>query len=88
MIQRLLSIWEGLKLTWDEVHMIISGLGDGFALRKGEEIPKLSDVKEKHDPCDFYAILAKEAWYYKISVGLGRLTWALIIASLLIRFIG
>jgi len=89
MIRRLLSdAWEGLKLTWAEWHMIVCGWGDGAAFNKAEKIPSLEEMKTRNDVRDFYAILAKEAWYYKFGLALGRLTWALIIASLLIRFGG
>jgi len=44
-------------------------------------------MKDRNDECDFYAILAREAWYYKFGMALGKLTWALIVAALLIRFI-
>jgi len=88
MIKRLLqATWEGLKLTWDEWHMIASGWGDGASLKKGETIPNLGEVQDPHDERDFYAMLAKEAWYYKFGLALGRLTWVLIVASLLIRFL-
>ena len=89
MIQRLLSdAWEGLKLTWGEWHMIASGWGDSVAFNKAEKIPNLEEIPEdRNNECDFYAILAREAWYYKFGMALGKLTWALIVAALLIRFI-
>jgi len=81
------SAWEGVKLTWDEWHMIVSGWGDGVALNRGERIPTIQETPNYQDN-DFYAILAREAWYYKFGLALGRLTWALIIGVLLERFIG
>jgi len=86
MIRKILSFaWEGLGLTWDEWHMIASGWGDGAAFNKAEKIPTIQDNQEGHQDNDFYAILAREAWYYKFGLALGRLTWALIIACLIIR---
>lgn len=83
-----LEIDEGMKLTWDEWHMIVSGWGDSAAFNKAEKIPNLEEInKGRNSDCDFYAILAREAWYYKFGMGLGKLTWALIAAALLIRFI-
>ena len=88
MIRRLLSsALGGLGLTWDEWHMIASGWGDGAGLSKAEHIPSVQNTPEDHQDNDFHAILAREAWYYKFGLALGRLTWALIVASLLIRFL-
>jgi len=72
---------EGVKLTWDEWHMIVSGWGDGAALNRAEKTPVAPTS-------DFYSILAGEVWYYKFGLALGRLTWALIIGVLLERLIG
>lgn len=80
--------WEGVKLSWAEWHMIVSGWGDGAALKKGEKIPPVQETTEEYKQTDFYSILAREAWYYKFGMALGRLTWALIIAKLLERLIG
>ena len=72
-MQRLLgNAWEGLKLTWDEWHMIVCGWGDGVALTQTA----------------IANLIEGELHYYKFGLGLGRLTWALIIGLLLIRFIG
>ena len=79
------DIWECIKLTWDEWHMIVSGLGDGAGLNKAEPIPTIQETEEKFKETDFYAILAREAWYYKFGLGLGRLTWVIIAAIVLIK---
>ena len=72
-LQRLLSnAWEGLKLTWDEWHTIVIGWGDGVAFTKTAVVN----------------LIIGELHYYKFGLALGRLTWALIIGSLLIRFMG
>lgn len=70
--------------TWNEWHAMVSGWGDGVAFNKSEKIPNLKEIPDKPRDDDFYAIIAMEAWYYKVGMALGRLTWALIIASLLI----
>ena len=82
------NVWEGLKLTWPEWHMITSGWGDGAALNKGQTIPTIQETADNYNETDFYAILAREAWYYKFGLALGRLTWVLIIGSLLVRLLG
>jgi len=79
------DIWECIKLTWDEWHMIVSGWGDGAGLNKAEPIPTIQETEEKFKETDFYAILAREAWYYKFGLGLGRLTWGLVVAIVLIK---
>ena len=88
-MRRLLSnVWKAMKLTWDEWHMIASGWGDGVALNRGEKIPTIQETTEDYDETDFYSILAREAWYYKVGVALGRLTWAIIGAIVLVRVLG
>ena len=82
------DILECIKLTWDEWHMIVSGWGDGAALSRGERIPTIQETVEEHKDTDFYSILAKEAWYYKFGIGLGRLTWAIIGAIILASLLG
>ena len=82
------NVWETLKLTWPEVHMVVSGWGDGAALNKGERIPTIQETTDDYKETDFYAILAREAWYYKVGLALGRLTWAWIIGSVLVRLLG
>ena len=82
------SIWEGMKLSWDEWHMIASGWGDGAALHRGEKIPTIQETTENYKDTDFYSILAREAWYYKFGLALGRLTWLLPIGILLERLLG
>ena len=75
---RLLSnIWEGLKLTWAEWHATVIGFGDGVAFTT-TNWPMLSLFYEDG--------IEGELHYYKFGLALGRLTWVLIIASLLIRF--
>lgn len=77
---KLLDILKDLMPTWTEWHAIVIGWGDGVAFTKVEW--HLMDVfyeeKEK---------MEQEFHYYQFGIGLGRLTWALIIASLLIRFL-
>ena len=76
-----MDVLEGLKLTWAEWHAIVLGWGDGVAFTH----------TEWHLMSVFYGEGEKmegELHYYKFGLGLGRLTWALIIASLLIRFLG
>ena len=68
--------WGGLKLTWDEWHMIVCGYGDGVAFTT-TDIDTLTFVYGKD--------IRKELHYYKFGLALGRLTWALIICSLIIR---
>lgn len=82
------NVWETLKVTWPEWHMIISGWGDGAALNKGQRIPSIQQTADDYKETDFYAILAREAWYYKVGLASGRLTWALIIVILLVRLLG
>ena len=82
------DIWECIKLTWDEWHMIVSGWGDGVGLNKAEPIPTIQETEEKFKETDFYAILAREAWYYKFGLALGRLTWVIIAAIVLIKVLG
>ena len=83
------DIWECIKLSWAEWHMIVSGWGDGAALNKGERIPSLEEIsKDRTRDDDFYAILAREAWYYKFGLALGRLTWAIIGAAVIVRVLG
>lgn len=84
---KLLDILKDLWPSWNEWHMIVSGWGDGTALKRGERIPTVQETEDNHKDTDFYSILAREAWYYKFGLGIGRLTWALIIASLLIRLL-
>jgi len=82
-----LGALRGLLLTWAEWHMIVSGLGDGLALSKAEKIPTIQETEDKYKVTDFYAILAREAWYYKIGMGIGRLAWGgLVIAGFYITF--
>jgi len=89
MIRRLLSdAWEGLKLTWGEWHMIVCGLGDGLALKVGEKIPPIQETPDDYKETDFYAILAREAWYYKISMGIGRFIWGVLIAITFMEVLG
>jgi len=71
--------------NWDEWHMIVSGWGDGAGLNKAEPIPTIQETEEKFKETDFYAILAREAWYYKFGLAMGRLTWGLIVAIVLVR---
>ena len=73
--------WKGLIITPNEWHMLVCGLGDGFGWRKAEKIPSVSEFTEEQlkDETNFYAILAQEAWYYKIAFGIGRLAWGGII---------
>ncbi|MGQ9545907.1 MAG: hypothetical protein ACUVTR_01910 [Dehalococcoidia bacterium] len=75
------------NFTWCEWHAMVSGWGDGVALNKSEKIPNVKEIPENPRDDDFYAIIAREAWYYKVGVALGRLTWALIIICLLIRLL-
>ena len=82
------DIWECIKLTWAEWHMIASGWGDGAALNRGEPIPYTQKTTEDYKETDFHSILAREAWYYKFGLALGRLTWAIIGAIVLIRVLG
>ena len=74
------NILEGLELTWAEWHAIVIGWGDGVAFTMTDW--HLMDVfyNEKEG-------MEQELHYYKFGLALGRLTWALIIASLLIRFL-
>jgi len=77
MIKQLLSdAWEWLKLTWAEWHSIVIGWGDGVAFTKTH----WEDIEDEE--------MRGELHYYKFGTALGRLTWALIIASLLIRWLG
>ena len=78
MTRNILDILKDLWLTWTEWHAIVIGWGDGvaFTMTDWEMIPKLYDDR-----------LEGELHYYKFGIGLGRLTWALIVASLLIRFL-
>ena len=76
MIQKLSSAWEGLKLTWAEWHSIVIGWGDGVAFTKTD----WNDIEDEE--------MQGELHYYKFGLALGRLTWALIIVKLLIRFLG
>ena len=82
------NVWNTLKVTWPEWHMIVSGWGDGAALNKGERIPTIQETADDYKETDFYAILAREAWYYKVGLALGRLMWAWIIGSVLVRLLG
>ena len=77
---KLLDILKDLMPTWTEWHAIVIGWGDGvsFTYTDWDLINLLYDEEEK---------MKQELHYYKFGVGLGRLTWALIIASLLIRFL-
>lgn len=80
MILKLLkNAWEGLKLTWDEWHMIVCGWGDGIAFTR-TSIEELIEAYGKD--------IVKEKHYYKFGLGLGLLTWALIISLVLIRLLG
>ena len=65
--------------TWNEWHAMASGWGDGAALNKAEKIPDVKDLPEKTTDDDFHAIIAREAWWYKVGVALGRLTWPFVI---------
>ena len=65
--------------TWEEWHALASGWGDGAGLSKAEKIPNVKDLPEKPREDDFYAIIAREAWYYKVGVAIGRLTWPFVI---------
>lgn len=71
--------WEGLKLTWEEWHAIVIGWGDGVAFTK-TDWKTISQIYGRE--------MEKELHYHKFGLALGRLTWALIIASLLIRLVG
>lgn len=82
MLELLKDIWECIKLTWDEWHMMVSGWGDGAALNRGERIPTIQETT------GFYSILAREAWYYKFGLGLGRLIWGIIGAIVLVGVLG
>ncbi len=82
------NVFETLKLTWPEVHMLVSGWGDGAALNRGEKIPTIQETTDDYKETDFYAILAREAWYYKTGLAGGRLTWVWIVASVLVRLLG
>jgi len=83
-VKQKLGLSIGNDFTWNERHAMISGWGDGVSLNKSERIPKREEVPECEDPSDnFYAIISREAWYYKVGVGLGRLTWALLIIAIL-----
>jgi len=82
------DIWEAVKLSWDEWHMMVSGWGDGAGFNKGERISTVKETEDNHKDTDFYSILAREAWYYKFGLGLGRLTWAIIGAIVLIGVLG
>lgn len=68
--------------------MMVSGWGDGVALNRGERIPTVQETEDNHKDTDFYSILAKEAWYYKFGLGLGRLMWAIIGAIVLAIVLG
>lgn len=78
------SIVPGLLLTWAEWHCIVMGLGDGLAFNKSDMPSGLYDY-----PLDDYrSILIKEAWYYKISMGVGRLLWIPAIYFTVVAIIG
>lgn len=74
----ILDILKDLWPNWTEWHAIVIGWGDGVAFTKTDwdKIHKFYDDG-----------LEGELHYYKFGIGLGRLTWALIIALLLIRFL-
>ena len=78
MIQKLLDILKDLIPSWTEWHAIVIGWGDGVAFTHvaWEAICRIYGKE-----------MEQELHYYKVGIGLGRLTWALIIASLLIRFL-
>lgn len=82
------KIDEGMEFTWNEWHAMISGWGDGVSFNKSERIPNINEIPENPRDDDFHAIIAMEAWYYKTGVALGRLTWGLIIASVILKITG
>ena len=65
--------------TWEEWHALASGWGDGAGLNKAERIPDVKEISEEPKEYDFHAIIAMEAWYYKVGVASGRLTWPVVI---------
>lgn len=85
--KELLKFDEGLKWTWWEIHAFVSGIGDMLAFNKAEEIPNLLDTPENPEDDDFHAILAHEAWYYKMGTGVGRLVWGGIIIACIFEII-
>lgn len=76
-MRNIIDIIKDLMMTWTEWHALVIGFGDGvsFTHTNWDDIPLLYDDG-----------LEGELHYYKFGSALGRLTWALIIASLLIRF--
>lgn len=85
--KELLKFDEGLKWTWWEIHAFVSGIGDMLAFNKAEKIPKLDETPEQPKDDDFYAIIAHEAWYYKMGTGVGRLIWGGIIIACVFEII-
>lgn len=77
----LLDTLKDLMPTWAEWHAIVIGWGDGvaFTYTDWDLINLLYDEEEK---------MEQELHYYKAGLAFGRLTLVLIIASLLIRFLG
>lgn len=75
---------EGNKLTWDEIHAGVMGLGDGLALRK-PEAPTYS--LSGYEEADYRHIILREAWYYKIPFAIGRLLWVPIILAVTIAIL-
>lgn len=67
-------------LTWDEIHAMIMGFGDGLALNRPERILDEQYVKE-----DYRDIIRREAWYYKAAMGVGRLIWIPILLAVALK---
>lgn len=80
MIQKLRDIWEDIKLTWVEWHAVVIGLGDGLAFTK-------TDWSRIREYCPNDKFIEGELHYYKISVGIGRLIWGILIASVLVNLV-
>lgn len=68
-----------MKFNWDEWHAWVIGWGDGVAFLSTD----WEEVMAWYGPN-----MGEEIHYYKFGLAMGRLTWALIIGSLLLRFLG
>jgi len=55
----------------NEVHAFVMGWGDGVAFNRGDDLY-------------IHEVVEKEPWYYKAGLGVGRLTWLLIIIGFLL----
>lgn len=72
-----------LELSWHEWHALVSGWADKVAFNKSERVPNLKEIPEEPKDDDFYAVIAREAWYYKAGNAFGVLTWVLLIRCFL-----